>query len=294
MRLARSLEEACRIPALPAWVTDAAPVAPAQRQETGNDVQARSTSPVAAAPGETGMAELEAGDAGEVNHENEGGHPVNRATAVVPEPDSDDDRARNDPGPLRLLAADEGGPFVNIDSAPASREDIALNRTLRRLGVILLPTLLLVYGTTLVCEMLSGQAFIENGNLATDARIAHRMASLQQSLNQLTPDPSGIVAAAAAFGAEESQLSDHEKVSRYLEQRKEEFAALSRRHASASAIAAERQHWFAAAKSIVLLGLGLALWGMLFRSPRMLHASALTGIASAFLCANGYWLWFRF
>lgn len=294
MRLARSLEEACRIPALPEWVRDTAPAAASQRQEDGHDTQARKTSPVAAAPGETGTAAIEAGDAGEADDAGEGGHPVKRAAAVALVPDSDDEGMRDDPGQLRLLAADEGGPFVNIDSAPASREDIALNRTLRRLGVFLLPALLLVYGTTLVCEMLSGQAFIENGNLATDARIVHRMASLQQSLHQLAPDPSGMVAAAAAFGAEESQLSDHEKASRFLEQRKAEFAALSRRHASASAIAAERQHWFAAAKSTVLVGLGLALWGMLFRSQRMLHVSTLTGIASALLCANGYWLWLRF
>ena len=294
MRMARSLEEACRIPALPEWTNDAAPAAPADRQEAGNDAEARKTRPVAAAPGETRRADIEGGDAGEGDEASEDGHLLNRAAAGAPGPDGDDDRTRYDPGQLRLLAAYEGGPFVNMDSAPASRDDIALNRALRRLGVLLLPALLLIYGTTLVCEMLSGQAFIESGNLATDARIVHRMASLQQSLHQLTPDPTGMVAAAAAFGAEESQLSDHEKASRFLEQRKEEFAALSRRHAAASAIAAERQHWFAAAKSIVLMGLGMALWGMLFRSKRMLHISALTSIASTLLCANGYWLWVRF
>lgn len=188
---------------------------------------------------------------------------------------------------------------MNLDTAPATREDIALNRTLRRLGVLLLPTLLLIYGATLICEMLSGQAFIENGHLATDARTVHRMASLQHTLHQLAPESGAIAATAtaAALGAAETagtDLSDHEKASRFLEQRRDELAALSHRHASASALAAERQHWFATAKSIVSLALGLALWGMLFRSRRMLHASTAIGMASMLLCANGYWLWVRF
>jgi hypothetical protein len=245
MLAARSIEEACRIPALPEWVSEA--------------------------------VTLDADDAD----------------------DADDKAMHSETGRFPLLAADEGGPFVNLDTAPATREDIALNRTLHRLGVLLLPTLLLIYGATLICEMLSGQAFIENGHLATDARTVHRMASLQHTLHQLAPESGAIAATAtaAALGAAETagtDLSDHEKASRFLEQRRDELAALSHRHASASALAAERQHWFATAKSIVSLALGLALWGMLFRSRRMLHASTAIGMASMLLCANGYWLWVRF
>ncbi len=294
MLAARSIEEACRIPALPEWGANAELAAPARRARDGNDAHAEGTDPLTAPGSATGTADTGAGETSEAREVGEAGQPVNREAAVAQEQERNDEADRDGPGQLHLLAVDEGGPFVTMDSSPASREDIALNRTLRRLGVLLLPALLLIYGTTLVCEMLSGQAFIENGNLATDARIVHRMASLQHSLHQLSPDPGGIVATAAAFGAEESQLSDHEKASRFLEQRKEELATLSRRHATASAIAAERQHWFATAKSIVLLGLGMALWGMLFRSKRMMHASALTGMASVLLCANGYWLWVRF
>ncbi|MCM0045718.1 MAG: hypothetical protein NBV65_13965 [Burkholderiaceae bacterium] len=251
MLAARSIEEACRIPALPEWVSEA--------------------------------VTLDADDADDAEDVD----------------DADDEAMHSETGRFPLLAADEGGPFVNLDTAPATREDIALNRTLRRLGVLLLPTLLLIYGAILICEMLSGQAFIENGHLATDARTVHRMASLQHTLHQLAPESSAIAATATAvaLGAAEtagSDLSDHEKASRFLEQRRDELAALSHRHASASALAAERQHWFATAKSIVSLALGLALWGMLFRSRRMLHASTAIGMASMLLCANGYWLWVRF
>lgn len=180
----------------------------------------------------------------------------------------DDHDAANADGKAhhRWLAADEGGPFVNLDTPQASRDEAALNRTLRRWGVVLFPALLLIYGTTLVSEMLSSQAFMENGNLATDARTVHRMVSLQQSLHQLSPEPNAIVAVAAAFGAEATELSDHDKAGRFLEQRKQEMAALSQRHVSASALAAERQHWFGAAKAIVLLGLGMALAAIRSRS----------------------------
>lgn len=79
-----------------------------------------------------------------------------------------------------------------------------------------------------------------------------------------------------------------------LENRKQVLAAEVWRHQNASAIAAERQQWFAYAKSIVLLGLGLALWGMLFRSIRSLHGSSVAGIAGLLMTMNAHWLFLRF
>lgn len=288
---AKSLKEACRIPALPELEVD-------HDDHAGADASA----PAARTPSPGGRLLTPADPALEQSDD----APAANQDVLQSAPLADDvaagDRASDDSdavdpeggGRYRLLAADEGGPFVNLDTSAASRHEAALNRALRRTGVVLFPLLLLIYGTTLVSEMLSSQAFIENGNLATDARIVHRIAGLQQTLHQLSPEPNAIVAVAAAFGAEQSELSDHEKASRFLEQRKQEMAALSQRHASASALAAERQHWFGAAKAMVLLGLGMALWGMLFRSKAMLHVSTFTGIAGALLCANGYGLWLRF
>ena len=44
----------------------------------------------------------------------------------------------------------------------------------------------------------------------------------------------------------------------------------------------------------MMLGLGMAFWGVLFRSLRMLHASTAAGLISLLLTANGYWLFLRF
>lgn len=289
---AKSLKEACRIPALPELEadrdddcdgSDASPPATSRRSPSSRLLAP--ADPAVERPDDTLAANQDDLQPATLVDDVAAGEPASDGSDAA-DPDGEER--------YRLLAADEGGPFVNLDTPQASRHEAALNRTLRRMGVVLFPLLLLVYGTTLVSEMLSSQAFIENGNLATDARIVHRIAGLQQTLHQLSPEPNAIVAVAAAFGAEDTELSDHEKASRFLEQRKQEMAALSQRHASASALAAERQNWFGAAKAMLLLGLGMALWGMLFRSKGMLHVSTFTGIAGALLCANGYGLWLRF
>ena len=43
----------------------------------------------------------------------------------------------------------------------------------------------------------------------------------------------------------------------------------------------------------MLLGLGMAFWGVLYRSLRMLNASTVSGLVGLLLAANGYWLLLR-
>lgn len=98
----------------------------------------------------------------------------------------------------------------------------------------------------------------------------------------------------AASPADTALLSDRKKADNFLERRKQELMGMFQSHQGASAIAAEQQQWFVYAKSIVLLGLGMTFWGVLFRSMRMLHGSTAVGVLGLLLTANGYWLFFRF
>ncbi len=247
-----------------------------------------------------------------------------------------------------LLASDEGGPILSENTTPANPEQARQHRKLRQWSGALLPALFLTYGTTMVGETAAERTFITNENMATDARVVHQMASVQQTVYRVAPDAvtlaapavlpraslaaggaaagatagsaaggaaagaAGITGAAAvaggtagaagmatvaatyapgAAGVSEGQLpSDREQADQFLEQRKQELRAAFEQHQSASAVASQRQQWFVYAKSIVLLGLGMAFWGVLFRSMRMLHVSTAAGIAGLLLTANGYWL----
>ncbi len=91
-----------------------------------------------------------------------------------------------------------------------------------------------------------------------------------------------------------AELSDREKADQFLERRKQELVSLSQQHQGASAVAAERQQWFSYAQSIILLGLGMAFWGVLYRSMNMLHASTAAGLVGLLLTANAYWLFVQF
>ncbi len=244
-----------------------------------------------------------------------------------------------------LLAADEGGPILNDTKTEA---EAATHRKLRQYSAVLLPALFVTFGTTMVGETTAERSFTTSENMATDARIVHQMASVQQTVYRIAPDsvtlamPAALtatnsgailtagvtsqsvaaagstavalnaapstsatavaaaataVAAAAASGmpaAAEDAQSDREKADSFLEKRKQELQAMFRQHQSASAVAAERQQWFVYAKSIVLLGLGMAFWGVLFRSLRMLHGSTAAGLIGLLLTVNGYTLLLRF
>ncbi len=202
---------------------------------------------------------------------------------------------------------------------PANKEHATLNRRLRLWSAALLPALFMSYGTTLVGESVAERAFITHQNLATDARTVHQMTTVQQSVYRVSPDAvtlsgehlqAGLMsatgsatasAAASSAGAAiayaragamvgAAELSDREKADLFLERRKQELVALSQQHQGASAVAAERQQWFVYAQSVILLGLGMAFWGVLYRSMKMLHASTAAGILGLLLTANGYWL----
>ncbi len=236
-------------------------------------------------------------------------------TAALTAPSSWDDGSRT------LLASDEGGPIMSESQgkAPASSEEANLNKKLRYSSAVLLPALFLTYGVTMVGESVTQHGFIVNENIATDARIVHQMASVQQTVYRIAPESviltvdklqQGVVQAAGAVGSagtvavastgtvssgstpggDDKELSDRAKADNFLEQRKQELIAVAKSHQGASAVAAERQQWFIYAKSIVLLGLGMAFWGVLFRSMRMLHVSTAIGVLSLLLTANGYWL----
>lgn len=206
--------------------------------------------------------------------------------------------------------------------APASSEEANLNKKLRYSSAVLLPALFLTYGLTMVGESVTQHGFVVNENIATDARIVHQMSSVQQTVYRIAPESviltveklqQGVVQAASAVGSagtvavastgtassgstpgiDDKELSDRAKADNFLEQRKQELMAVAQSHQGASAVAAERQQWFIYAKSIVLLGLGMAFWGVLFRSMRMLHVSTAIGVLSLLLTANGYWLFFQ-
>jgi len=206
--------------------------------------------------------------------------------------------------------------------APASSDEAHLNKKLRYSSAVLLPALFLTYGMTMVGESVTQHGFVVNENIATDARIVHQMASVQQTVYRIAPESvilsvdklqPGIVQAAGAGGSasvvavastsapaggstpgvDDKELSDRTKADNFLEQRKQELMAVAQSHQGASAVAAERQQWFIYAKSVVLLGLGMAFWGVLFRSMRMLHVSTAIGVLSLLLTANGYWLFLQ-
>ncbi len=226
-----------------------------------------------------------------------------------------------DDGSRTLLASDQGGPIMSESQgkAPASSEEASLNKKLRYSSAVLLPALFLTYGITMVGESVTQHGFVVNENIATDARIVHQMASVQQTVYRIAPESviltvdklqQGVVQAVGAIGSagtmavastgapatgstpggDDKELSDRAKADNFLEQRKQELMAVAQSHQGASAVAAERQQWFIYAKSIVLLGLGMAFWGVLFRSMRMLHVSTAIGVLSLLLTANGYWL----
>ncbi len=239
-------------------------------------------------------------------------------TATLTAPNTWDDGKRT------LLASDEGGPIMSESQgkAPASSEEANLNKRLRYSSAVLLPALFLTYGVTMVGESVTQHGFVVNENIATDARIVHQMASVQQTVYRIAPESviltveklqQGVVQAAGAVGSagtvavastgtassgstsggDDKELSDRAKADNFLEQRKQELMAVAQSHQGASAVAAERQQWFIYAKSIVLLGLGMAFWGVLFRSMRMLHVSTAIGVLSLLLTANGYWLFLQ-
>jgi uncharacterized tellurite resistance protein B-like protein len=239
-------------------------------------------------------------------------------TATLTAPNTWDDGSRT------LLASDEGGPIMSESQgkAPASSEEANLNKKLRYSSAVLLPALFLTYGVTMVGESVTQHGFVVNENIATDARIVHQMASVQQTVYRIAPESvilsvdklqPGIVQAVGTAGSagtvavastgapaggstpsiDDKELSDRAKADNFLEQRKQELMAVAQSHQGASAVAAERQQWFIYAKSIVLLGLGMAFWGVLFRSMRMLHVSTAIGVLSLLLTANGYWLFLQ-
>ncbi len=206
-----------------------------------------------------------------------------------------------------LLSADEGGPRMTEPAAPASQQDAQTHRRLRLHSAVLLPALFVTYGVTMVGETLSERLFITNQSSATDAQIVHQMASVQQTVYRITPDavqllpgaiaaPVAVNAVSAGSAADPASdvMSDREKADDFLEQRKKDLQEKFQQHQSSSALAAERQQWFVYAKSIVLLGLGMAFWGVLFRSLPMLNSSTASGLVGLLLTANGYWLFLRF
>lgn len=237
---------------------------------------------------------------------------------IEPQTHLSDNEAENSQ-PL-LLASDEGGPIMTQTPPAANTEESRVNRQLRVWSRVLLPALFLTYGATMVGETISGHNFITSENLATDARTVHQMATVQQtvyrvtpeavllstganglnagvtntSLAQVTPAATTTATTATVAATNEAELSDREKADSALEQRKRALESEVRRHQSASSIAAERQQWFAYAKSIVLFGLGMALWGVLFRSLRTLHGSSVAGFTGLLMTMNAHWLFLRF
>ncbi len=256
------------------------------------------------------------------------------APAAVPEPSlatleigatealaTEDVTVTDEPGESHqmLLASDEGGPII-MSAGMESRttEETRANQQLRRWSAALLPALSLTIGTTMIGEGMAERAFVTSENLATDAHIVHQMASVQQTIYRMVPDAvlpvaDGLQAAAvpvigsagatvAAAGAaamapsqdDTANLSEREKADKFLERRKQELNGVFRQKQQESVKAAQTQEWFAYAKSMAILGLVMAFWGMLFRSMRSLHGATAVGLVSLLLTINGFWPILRF
>ncbi len=303
MESVKSLQEAIRLPTLPALRTAVSPDAvTGGGAGTATEIRPESRMKARAAP-EADPPMLE-------------GTVIAGADAEMPAGAEANDEQGD--GNYMLLASDEGGPIMDGGTTRASNEEVRANQRLRRWSAALLPALSLTIGTSMMGEGMAERAFVTSENLATDAHIVHQMASVQQTIYRMVPDAvlpvadglqaaaapmiGSAGAAAAAAGAvaatsthsDPENLSEREKADRFLENRKQELNGVFRREQKASVQAAERQQWFGYAKAMALLGLVMAFWGMLFRSMRSLHGATAIGLASLLLTLNGFWPIIRF
>ncbi len=168
---------------------------------------------------------------------------------------------------------------------------------IRRLGMVLLPLLIIAQGAATIGESAAEQASMRSGVLASGAKALHDMAALQEAVHQSAPAaaapaalPAVDIPGAPTFPAGDMPAADapRDKALEILQQAKAEQMQQMSRNARQSERESVRLRWFHIAQSALMLALGLTVMGVFFRSRGMLYGASATGLAGVALTVNTF------
>ena len=187
-------------------------------------------------------------------------------------------------------------------SASQTNDADAASARPKLLMSVLMPLMIVTHGFSSYGESSAQGQILQHENLATNAQVVQQALTVQQTMYQLNPeeilfeeakkglytvappDPSSMI----KDGKEpESEL---QKILNKTEHTKQEFANLFVRHEKLSSIAAQELRWFVFAKAILLLGLGMCLWGFFYKSKPMMHGATAMVMLGTLSTMNGYFL----
>lgn len=193
---------------------------------------------------------------------------------------------------------------INEDS---KAEDARMPAFIRRLGIALLPLLIIAQGAAAIGESMAEQASMRSGVLASGAKALHDMAALQEAVYQSAP---GATVAAAATSPAQPAVADlpgvmtpvageagtsaaaapatTDKAIEILQQAKAEQSQQMSRNARQSEIESVRSQWFHIAKSALMLALGLTAMGVFLRSRGLLYSASAAGLVGVALTVNTF------
>lgn len=172
--------------------------------------------------------------------------------------------------------------------------ETGLQQSLRRWSLALFPALIIAQGFCSMGESAVEQSYIRYDTLATSAVSVHQMMVVQQALVQISPEldtAADSIANTVSTPQFANTLSERDLAVNFLEQNKQEQMKIAAASQAQSAVSAEKLQWFLVAKSLLMLGLGMTVWGVLFRSKRMLHVSSVAGLVGVLLTINGMGLY---
>ena len=172
---------------------------------------------------------------------------------------------------------------------------------IRRLGMVLLPLLIIAQGAATIGESMAEQASIRSGVLASGAKALHDMAALQEAVHQSAPAAAAAVAVPATLAkvdvpgaptlpAGDAAAADapRDKALEILQQAKTEQLQQMSRNARQSERESVRSQWFHIAKSALMLALGLTALGVFFRSRGLLYSASAAGLVGVALTVNTF------
>lgn len=170
---------------------------------------------------------------------------------------------------------------------------------IRRLGMLLLPLLIIAQGAATIGKSTAEQASMRSGVLASGAKSLHDMAALQEAVYQSAPAaaaavpaalPGADVPGAPTFPAADVAVADapQDKALDILQQAKAEQMQQMSRNARQSERESVRSQWFQIAQSALMLALGLTAMGIFFRSRGILYGASATGLAGVALTVNTF------
>lgn len=190
-------------------------------------------------------------------------------------------------------------------------EDARMPAFIRRLGIALLPLLIIAQGAAAIGESMAEQASMRSGVLASGAKALHDMAALQEAVYQSAPGATAAaIAAAAATSPAQPAVADlpgvmtpvageagtsaaaapatTDKAIEILQQAKAEQSQQMSRNARQSEIESVRSQWFHIAKSALMLALGLTAMGVFLRSRGLLYSASAAGLVGVALTVNTF------